>query len=160
MRSLARHQHLPAHLEATLVDEAILRQWLVNVGRKEAYAAVAHLLCELHQRLQIVGLAEGDSFELPLTQQDLADATGITNVHINRVLRRLLENGLVEQKRGMLRIQELACPVKIMVPIRCGGPRHRSSTRRREIFVRSRYCWGTQRLKARSDILGWMWKTH
>lgn len=66
-----------AFWRATLVDEAILRQWLVNVGRKEAYAAIAHLLCELHQRLQIVGLVEGDSFELPLTQQDLADATGI-----------------------------------------------------------------------------------
>ena len=97
-----------AFWRATLVDEAILRQWLVNGGRKEAYAAVAHLLCELHQRLQIVGLVEGDSFELPLTQQELADATGITNVHVNRVLRRLREDGLVERTRGMLRIRELS----------------------------------------------------
>ena len=97
-----------AFWRATLVDEAILRRWLVNSGRKDAYASTAHLLCELHLRLRIVGRAEEDRFDLPLTQQDLADAVGLTSVHVNRVMKRLREDGLIEREQNTMRILDLA----------------------------------------------------
>ncbi len=89
---------------ATLVDEAVLRSWIVNLGRRDAYERVAHLLCELRQRLANVGLVEGDHFALPLTQEELADALGLTAVHINRVLQRLRREGLITLKGGTLTI--------------------------------------------------------
>lgn len=66
---------------ATLIDEAVLRSWIVNIGRRDAAERVAHLFCELHARLKLVGLVEEDQFDLPLTQDVLADATGLTPVH-------------------------------------------------------------------------------
>ena len=85
---------------ATLVDEAVLREWLVNLGQREAYERVAHLLAEMWLRLRAVGLAEGDSFRLPLTQRELGDTTGLTPVSVNRALQRLRAEGLItlEQK--------------------------------------------------------------
>ncbi len=93
---------------ATLVDEATLRAWIVNLGRRDAAERIAHLFCELHARLQLVGLAEEDHFSLPLTQEVLADALGLTSVHINRVLQRLRSEGLIELGGGDLRILDLA----------------------------------------------------
>ncbi|QAY75819.1 Crp/Fnr family transcriptional regulator [Sphingosinicella sp. BN140058] len=81
----------------TLIDSAVLREWIVNVGRRDAYEAVAHILCEMHLRMKAVGLVEDDTFSLPITQEELADATGMTAVHINRTLKRLRSEGLVEQ---------------------------------------------------------------
>jgi CRP-like cAMP-binding protein len=72
-----------------LVDEAILREWLMNVGRRSAVERLAHLFCELLLRLKVVGLADGTGYKLPLTQVDFADTTGITSVHVNRSLREL-----------------------------------------------------------------------
>lgn len=72
---------------ATLVDEAILREWLVGIGRRDAAQRIAHLFCELHLRLRAVGLADGNRFELPITQEELGDTTGLTLVHVNRTLR-------------------------------------------------------------------------
>lgn len=92
---------------ATLVDEAVLRQWLVNAGRRNAFDAVAHLLCELHLRMKLVGLAEGDKLELPVTQEELADATGMTPVHINRTLQRLRKDGLIELGSGTLYVPDV-----------------------------------------------------
>ena len=83
---------------AALVDEATLREWLVNIGARSAEQRVAHLLCELLLRLRVVGLADGAEYELPVTQQELGDTTGITNVHVNRVLRRLRGDGLITLK--------------------------------------------------------------
>jgi CRP-like cAMP-binding protein len=80
---------------ASLVDEAILRSWIVSLGRRDAYGRLGHLLCELDHRLTDVGLASDGSFMLPLTQDDLADAMGLTSVHVNRTLRRFRDNGLV-----------------------------------------------------------------
>lgn len=88
----------------TLVDEAVLRQWVVNVGRRDAYERVAHILCELHARMKMVGLVDGDRLALPITQDELADATGLTSVHINRTLQRLRQDNLLEIGRGMLNI--------------------------------------------------------
>ena len=88
----------------TLVDEAVLREWIVNVGRRDAFEAVAHILCELHLRMKAVGLVEDGCFDLPLTQEELADATGMTPVHTNRTLQRLRADGLIELKHRMLTI--------------------------------------------------------
>jgi CRP-like cAMP-binding protein len=81
---------------STLVDEAVLREWLVSAGRRSAYEAMAHLLCELHARLRRVGLVAHHQFELPVTQEELADAIGITSVHANRMLQRLRREGLIQ----------------------------------------------------------------
>ena len=74
---------------STLVDQGILREWVLNVGRRDAYERVSHLLCEFHFRMKRVGLVEDGRLALPLTQQELADATGLTAVHMNRTLQRL-----------------------------------------------------------------------
>jgi CRP-like cAMP-binding protein len=89
---------------STLVDEAVLRAWIVNIGRRDAYEAVAHLFCELQARLRNVGLVEDNRFDLPITQDVLADALGLTPVHINRILQRLRSENLILLKGGILTI--------------------------------------------------------
>lgn len=91
---------------AALVDEATLREWLVNLGGREATERVAHLLCELLHRLRVVGLANGGSYDLPLTQRELADTMGMSDVHMNRVLQRLRQEGLITFKGGALSIAD------------------------------------------------------
>ncbi|MFC5556856.1 helix-turn-helix domain-containing protein [Methylobacterium iners] len=81
---------------ATLVDEATLREWLMNVGCRSAVERIAHLFCELLVRLGAVGLAQGNSYDLPITQLDIADTTGLSNVHVNRSLQELRRQGLIE----------------------------------------------------------------
>ena len=80
---------------STLTAESTLRERVVSIGQRPADQQIAHLICELLVRLQAVGVAECDSFTLPFTQEDLADATGITPVHVNRMVRHLRELGLV-----------------------------------------------------------------
>ena len=80
---------------ATLVDEATLRAALVNLGQRNAEERIAHLLCELHLRMSSVGLAEDGRFSLPLTQAELADASGISIVHTNRCVQLLRSKGLI-----------------------------------------------------------------
>ena len=80
---------------AAVVDQSILREWLVNIGRRDAYERTAHLLWELYLRHRAVGFADGGSFDLPLTQQELADALGLSAVHVNRTLQRLRAGGVV-----------------------------------------------------------------
>ena len=92
---------------AALVDEAILREWLVNLGARPADQRIAHLLCELLARLRTVGLVNGDSYELPITQLDLADTMGLTNVHVNRVLQRLRSEGAITLKSKRLVIEDV-----------------------------------------------------
>lgn len=91
---------------ATLVDSAVLRNWIVNVGRRQAVEAVGHLFCELYVRMKNVGLVAGQRFELPLTQEEIADALGITSVHVNRVLQRLRSENLISFSQGMLTIHD------------------------------------------------------
>lgn len=74
---------------AQLVDEGILRAWIVSKGRRSSTQRVAHLMCELYIRARNIGLTSGDELELPLSQIVLSDALGLTAVHVNRVLRRL-----------------------------------------------------------------------
>ena len=88
----------------TLVDEAVLRSWVVNNGRRDAYERVAHILCELHLRMKMVGLVSNDRFDLPITQEELADATGLTPVHTNRTLQRLRRQKFIELKARTLTV--------------------------------------------------------
>ena len=81
----------------TLVDASIFREWISNVGRRDARTRVAHLLCEFAVRLRLAGLGQGTTYELPMTQEQLADATGLTSVHINRTLKQLEKEGLISR---------------------------------------------------------------
>jgi CRP-like cAMP-binding protein len=91
---------------ATLVDEAVLRSWIVNVGRREAYQAIGHLMCELYLRMKTVGLTDDHHFELPLTQEEIGDALGLTPVHVNRVLQRMRSEELISFSHGALAIHD------------------------------------------------------
>jgi len=88
----------------TLVDASILRETLLNIGRRDARARTAHLLCEIALRLRRVGLCRNGSFELPLTQTDLADALGVTPIHINRVLGKFRTERLIAMDGRMATI--------------------------------------------------------
>lgn len=81
----------------TLVDGSIHREWVANVGRRDAQTRIAHLLCEFALKLEAVNLGEQLDYELPMTQEQLADATGMTPVHVNRVLQALARDGLIER---------------------------------------------------------------
>lgn len=82
---------------ATLVDGSISREWLANIGRRDARTRLAHLLCEFSLRLQVTGIGEQTGYELPMTQEQLADATGLTAVHVNRTIRGLERDGLIDR---------------------------------------------------------------
>lgn len=81
----------------TLVDGSIHREWVANVGRRDARTRIAHLLCEFALKLDAAQLGEQLNYELPMTQEQLADATGLTAVHVNRVLQGLAKDGLIER---------------------------------------------------------------
>ena len=91
----------------TLVTAAVQREWTVNLGQRDAAERLGHLFCELFLRLRSISLTEGDSCPLPITQNDLGDAMGVTSVHINRSLQELRGNGLVELKSRRLTIPNL-----------------------------------------------------
>ena len=81
----------------TLVDGSIFREWVTNVGRRDARTRIAHLLCEFSLRLKLAGLGQQSNYELPMTQDQLADATGLTAVHVNRTLKALEAGGLIKR---------------------------------------------------------------
>jgi CRP-like cAMP-binding protein len=89
-----------------LSGRAIQREWAINLGRRDALERVAHLICELFERLRVVGLAEGNSFGFPVTQMDLADATGLSTVHLNRTLQQLRAERLISLKDRTLTIAD------------------------------------------------------
>lgn len=91
-----------------LVDEGTLRAWIVSMGRRTSVQRVAHLMCELYLRAHTVGLTGDNKFELPLTQVVLGDALGLTPVHVNRVLRQLRLNGVMEFSAGTVIISDAA----------------------------------------------------
>lgn len=93
---------------ATLLDEGVLRSWIVSVGRRDAHERVAHLLCEMHTKMTMIGLVHGDRLALPLTQDELADATGLTSVHVNRTLQQLRSENLIEIGSGSLTVLDVA----------------------------------------------------
>lgn len=93
---------------ATLVDEAVLREWLVNIGARNSKERIAHLMCELLARVRAVGLAAGDSFALPITQVELGETTGLSSVHVNRTLQALRAEGLITFQGGQLVVLDAA----------------------------------------------------
>ena len=96
---------------AQLVDEGIMRAWIVSMGRRSAPERVAHLICELYLRARNIGLTGEGEFALPLSQSVLADALGMTTVHINRVLKELRLAGAMSVKRGSVTIMD---PIKLV----------------------------------------------
>jgi CRP-like cAMP-binding protein len=90
----------------TLVDAAIFREWIVNVGRRDSISRLSHLLCEIALRLEEAGLARDYRYELPMTQEQLADCTGLTPVHVNRVLQELGRLGLISRDKRAVQILE------------------------------------------------------
>ena len=81
----------------TLVDGSIHREWVANVGRRTGRTRIAHLLCEFALKLEAIHPGDQLAYELPMTQEQLADATGMTSVHVNRVLQSLAKEGLIER---------------------------------------------------------------
>lgn len=109
MESLAntRPRLAQALLWHHLVESSIQREWLLNIGQRNAFERLAHLCVELFHRLRAVGLARENTIEFPLTQNDLAEATGVTSVHLNRTLQELRRQGLIELRAKRLKILDL-----------------------------------------------------
>lgn len=82
-----------------LIDASIYREWIVNVGRRGAKARVAHMLCEFAARQKVAGLGDGRSCDLPMTQEQLGDAVGLTSVHVNRTLKALVAEGVIQRDK-------------------------------------------------------------
>jgi CRP-like cAMP-binding protein len=102
-----RYPHLSRLLWfSTLIDAAIHREKILSIGRRNAVARIAHLLCELYVRLKLVGLAGDCCYSLPLKQADLADATGLTSVHVNRMLRKLRNEEILTFRGGEVSIHD------------------------------------------------------
>ena len=81
----------------TLVDASIFREWIANVGRRDARTRISHLLCEFALRLKVAGLGEQNGYQLPMTQEQIGDATGLTSVHVNRTLKSLEAEKLIQR---------------------------------------------------------------
>ena len=96
-----------ALLMVIMTYEANGREWLANIGQRSAEKRVAHFLCEWHLRLRSIGLASDDGCEFPITQQQLADTTGLSYVHVNRVLHSLRRRGLIVLKSRRLLLPDL-----------------------------------------------------
>lgn len=93
---------------AAAQEHTILGAWLLNIGQRKAPERIAHLFCELATRMHKIGLPQVDGgYEAPLTQTDLADALGLTSVHVNRVLQKLRERGFIDFRRGVLSIRDV-----------------------------------------------------
>lgn len=88
------------------IDMSIAREWIVNIGRRNAPERLAHLLCELAVRMKVVGLADVLAFTLPMTQEQIGDALGLTSVHVNRTLKNLEAEKLIERERRFVRIRD------------------------------------------------------
>jgi CRP-like cAMP-binding protein len=103
-----RHPHLTRLFWfMTNLDAAIHREWVLSLGRRSAMARVAHLFCELHIRLGIVGQGDEGGYDLPLTQIELAECLGLTAVHVNRTLKTLRDRGLVEFRGKRVHLHDI-----------------------------------------------------
>ena len=102
---LAEHPRLTdVFWRDTLIDAAIFREWMLGIGRRSARTRIAHLFCEMVTRLDAVGLRDGDTIPLPITQTELGDALGLSTVHVNRTLQDLRSAGLVEWQGGVMTV--------------------------------------------------------
>ena len=107
-RVTTEHPDLAAALwRDTLIDGSVFREWIVNVGRRDATQRMMHLLYEVGFRLKAMGLGEIGSFHMPITQVDLADALGLTPVHVNRVLQGLRKDGVLDFRRSIVTMNDV-----------------------------------------------------
>jgi CRP-like cAMP-binding protein len=107
-RLTEEHPHLTRmYWFSTTLDAAIHREWELSLGRRSALSRTAQFFCEMHVRLGLVGLADRSGYPLGITQIDLAECLGMTSVHINRTLKELREQGVVEFRRGRVAIGDL-----------------------------------------------------
>ena len=88
----------------TLIDAAMFRDWIVNVGQRPAPSRLAHIVVELRERLKVIGQVPGAWFEMPLTQEQIGEAMGITPVHANRIVKQLRDDNVLEFHRGSVRV--------------------------------------------------------
>jgi CRP-like cAMP-binding protein len=88
----------------TLIDSAMFRDWIVNVGQRPAPSRLAHIIVELRERLKVVGQVQGARFEMPLTQEQIGEAMGVTSVHANRIVKQLRDDNVLEFHRGSVRV--------------------------------------------------------
>ncbi len=108
------HSNIAAAMySAQLINEGIMRAWIVSMGRRSSIERVAHLICELYLRARNTALIADDKFALPLSQAVLADALGMTAVHINRVLKELRLTGAMALARGSVTILDPAKLIRI-----------------------------------------------
>jgi CRP-like cAMP-binding protein len=91
-----------------LAENSVLTAWATSIGRRTAQSRLAHLLCELLVRLSVVGKADGHGYDLPLTQEHIADVLGLTNVHVNRTLQSLRSMDLVTVQHRRVTIHDWA----------------------------------------------------
>ena len=116
LRALTRARPHVAELlwRDTLIDASMFREWIVNVGQRPAPNRLAHIVVELRERLSVIGRVDGNRFDMPLTQEQLGEAMGITSVHANRVIKQLRDDNVLDFHRGSVtvlderRLQELA----------------------------------------------------
>ena len=104
----AQPQIARAFWRTSFTEAAIQREWMIGMGRRSAYARVAHLLCEVYVRLQRMDLVQNNRCRFPITQNHLADAVGLSGVHTNRVLQQLRANGLIELRSRELIVRDWA----------------------------------------------------
>ena len=97
----------------TLVEGSIFREWVLNIGRRDARTRIGHLLCEFAMRLEVAELGQQTSYELPITQEQLADAVALTPVHVNRTLMKLEQDGLITRTKRMITIIDWKELVKV-----------------------------------------------
>ncbi|XIA63277.1 Crp/Fnr family transcriptional regulator [Bradyrhizobium sp. TZ2] len=88
----------------TLIDAAMFREWIVNVGQRPAASRLAHIVVELRRRLAITGYTESGTFEMPLTQEQIGETLGITPVHANRIIKQLRDENILDINRGRVRV--------------------------------------------------------
>lgn len=102
-RRLAGQVSISAALVAqAMVESSIYRQWMLNVGRRDARARVAHLLCEFAVRLGDEGMTPEQAYHIPMTQHQIGDAVGLSPVHVNRVLRKFSDEGILKKKGSLV----------------------------------------------------------
>jgi CRP-like cAMP-binding protein len=108
LRHLAAKHHgiAEAFWRDCVADGSIFSEWVVNVGRRDALARLAHLFCEMAIKCEQAGSGDRRSFPLPITQLDLGDATGLTNVHVNRTLKELKARTIVELQQGRVTVHD------------------------------------------------------
>ncbi|MEA3067708.1 MAG: hypothetical protein QOK41_1115 [Sphingomonadales bacterium] len=97
----------------TLVEGSIFREWVLNIGRRDARTRIAHLLCEFAIRLEVAELGHPAAYELPITQEQLADAVALTSVHVNRMLMQLERDGLITRTKRIISIVDWQDLVKV-----------------------------------------------